>query len=270
MNNNLLDKLIQQEKDFLNSEFLAPVTSNNVNVRVNGIIRSFLITPPTYRGFGVFKPKNNKYAGLVREATRAEQQRYFDCLPRLILIVCSVERGSGLLFIKDGRFKIQGEVPIKFLTNVQLFDTVDVRFDGFNFWFERHNRAADRQKENSLREQLNKTINKPPFVKIDNAYNDAYQIALADKKKATLQTIEGKLNAYTSRANASLIGYRERSDGYSVDFEVDGEEFTSTVDKNFRVVSAGICLSGHDADFDLQQLVTVIREGQHRHLINRY
>lgn len=263
MNQSLLNKLIEEERSFQQSEFIAPVFSNQVNVRVAGIIQQLSVAP--INNFGVFKV-NGKSAIFVRNTTLSEKIRYLQALPRLIFIISSIERGSGLLFINDGRFKIVGEVPIKLLDNVQLFDIIDVRFDGFNFIYERQNRNVGGIHCNVIRQYL--TENKSTKL-VSSKFQEAYTIAITDKKAKILETVEGRLTAYTERANAKLVGYRERNDGYSVEFTVDGERYTSTVNKNFRVVSAGICLSGYDANFDLQSLVTVIREGQNRNLIHR-
>ena len=58
-----------------------------------------------------------------------------------------------------------------------------------------------------------------------------------------------------------MQSYLERPDGYTVEYTVDGHAHRSVVDRELRVVAAGICLSGGDRNFDLTSLVDVIREG---------
>jgi hypothetical protein len=63
-----------------------------------------------------------------------------------------------------------------------------------------------------------------------------------------------------------LIEYLERGDSYRVTYRVDGQRFTSSVNKeDLSVQIAGICLSGEDREFDLASLVGVLREGEQGH-----
>jgi hypothetical protein len=269
MDNKLLEKLVEQERDAMEKDFLAPVFYSTVKVRICGVIHEFKIKPATYRGFGIFRPLNYKEARYVRDANIGEKQAYLERFPALTFVVCSQERKTAILFIDDGRFKIKGEVPIALLEDAQLFDVIKVRFDGATFWYERHDGSTRVADELRLRiNEKNPTI--PP------AYSEVYKIILADREKEFLASTEGRIKSHVNRADGKFLGYKERPDGYSIDYEVNGHKFTSTVDKNLRVVSAGICLTDHetgikhDSDFDLQSLVTVIREGQNTRQIVRW
>ena len=58
----------------------------------------------------------------------------------------------------------------------------------------------------------------------------------------------------------SLREFHDRGDFWLVEWTTrDGERHTSAIaKKELTVVSAGICLSGRDRDFDLQSLVGVV------------
>jgi hypothetical protein len=63
------------------------------------------------------------------------------------------------------------------------------------------------------------------------------------------------------RGGGTLESYSDRGEEWLVDWRTpDGELHGSLVDKrDLSVVSAGICLSGRDNDFDLTSLVGVVR-----------
>ena len=72
-----------------------------------------------------------------------------------------------------------------------------------------------------------------------------------------------RLRDNLSHAGARLVDYLERTDSFRVTYLVDGQQYTSSVDKrDLTVQSAGICLDGTDRNFDLASLVGVLREGQ--------
>lgn len=246
---------------------MAPVIDGSVKVRIDGIVSTFLIRPASYRGYGVFAPIDRKYARFVRDATIVEQGAYLGLFPRLTMVVTSQERKTGLLFIDDGRFKIEGEVPIRFLDNAQTFNIVYVRFDGTNFWYDSPAPMLGLDTPRKLRELLPIYKGSTP---IPSKYVEAFKIAVKERDEATMASTEGRIRTAVERAGGKYREHVERADNFSVTYEVDGEQYTSTIDKNLRVVTAGICLSGHDRTFDLQSLMSVIREGQNKELIYRF
>jgi hypothetical protein len=87
------------------------------------------------------------------------------------------------------------------------------------------------------------------------------------KEDRMKQTLQGDVE----HAGGKLIGVAEKSDHFSVTYNVDGEQFTSMVSKNpqHNVISAGICLLGNDKKFTLKNLITVVREAQQKHIVHR-
>lgn len=69
---------------------------------------------------------------------------------------------------------------------------------------------------------------------------------------------EHRLCAALAHAGADLREYQIRGDAYRVVYEVDGRRQASVVSRDDLTVQvAGICLSGHDRQFDLKSMVGV-------------
>ena len=81
---------------------------------------------------------------------------------------------------------------------------------------------------------------------------------------------KGRIESALSHSGAKLVSYREQDTGYTVEINVDGHTYRPLVDKNLRLLNAGICLNGTDRNFDLCSFVGVLREGHERDLIYRF
>ena len=76
LNQELL-RLAREQTDLLSSEFVAPVTPGcNVLVRLGGHWCSMMIVPPSFQGWGVFRPLTRTVAVFSRDATPAERAAY--------------------------------------------------------------------------------------------------------------------------------------------------------------------------------------------------
>src|SRR5579859_4125217 len=76
MNHELL-RLAREQTDLLSSEFLAPVKPGcNVLVRLGGHWCSMMIVPPSFEGWGVFRPLTRNVAVYCRDATPDERAGY--------------------------------------------------------------------------------------------------------------------------------------------------------------------------------------------------
>ena len=225
----------------------------------------------------------------MREASLAERRKYLELFPRVRLIACrrtaagwfacSANRG-------DARFQIDGLVPIRIASDVQQFDTLIARFDGAQFWFDELDIRANPTQARDLRESLEQRA-LPEDVKSSGlsaeqraAFELCYWLSAAGRQNRrsrapTQRNIEieqsinygdpvrSRLTDSLSHAGARLVSYVERNDSYQIIYEVNGQNYTSAIDKdNMTVFSAGICLAGEDEKFDLTSLVGVLREGQ--------
>ncbi|MBA7608072.1 hypothetical protein ES703_15247 [subsurface metagenome] len=162
--------------------------------------------------------------------------------------------------------------PILLASGVQLFDSIIARFDGASPWFQMRDSRSNPAMAEYLRECLEKKIPVEKLRKpgLNPVHKKAYewQTFLREKKIGEL-TLE-KIKRAVDHGGGEFKSYIEREDSYTVVFALGDEDFRTTVRKdNFAVISAGICLDGHDHKFDLQSLIGVVREGQEEQLIHR-
>lgn len=276
---NSLDKLAAQEKEFFASSIMAPVTYRRpIRVKISNIVMSLKVYPEKYTGWGVFTPIDYKSVKFSRKASLSERQEYLKLFPkvRMIAVLKDGHTWKGIMGNRgDSRFKIVGLVPISLPEEIQAFDTITASYDGKNFWYNEHESSSDIKHAAYLRESLIKLVD-PEKLDLDgltleekDAYFHAYQPAKAADIEARRDKTEDKIKKAIKDAGAIYRSYIERGNSYTVEYTVDGQTHKSVINKNFNVESAGICLAGGDKAFDLQSLVSVVREGIHKRLIHR-
>jgi hypothetical protein len=283
-----LDRLAKAEGALVGSQFLAPVLRGlGVGVRIVGVRCTLAVAPRDFEGWGAFEAVSYDRAKLVREMTMSERRRYLTLFPAVRMILC---RRDGRHWLglpasrADSRFAIEGLVPVRFVEEGEVFETVLARFDGGQFWFESVDDRADPAAAPLLRESLGGMIEPGAVRRLGltaeqraayaleycarleaaeaarEAAEAEHQALLVDQRQAT----ETRLRAALRHAGADLRDYAERGDVYRVSYQVDGRRHTSVVRKDdLTVVTAGVCLSGGDRHFDLASLVGVLREGEH-------
>ena len=264
----ILNRLEAAESDFLQREVLAPVLpGRGVVVRIAGIICTLAVTGKRFAGWGVLRPQTLKTAALVRPATLAEVAAYLKLFPALRLIVVAragrqwyalpasqVERG----------IQLNGPAPVLLAeAGIQPVETVVARFDGHFFWYERRDSRSNPALAAYLREALDAgtptgALRKSGLSPEERAAYDWARALVAEAERAG---VAGRLAAALAHAGGRLIAFTERDDSYTVAYQVGDERAVSTVRKgDLSVLTAGICLSGHDARFDLTSMVSVMRE----------
>ncbi len=269
----VLARLAAAEERFLASEFLAPVLSGGlVTIRIAGVICTLRIQPLEFEGWGVFRPQSHAEANLVRTAKMAERQRYLELFPlvRLILSCRAEEQWHALPAHRaDSRFQIDGVIPVRLVEDANLFEVIEARFDGTQFWYAGPDSRWDPAMANYLRQELGQLT--PPeklhrsglTAEERAAYALSYWPRFEATEEARRSREEERLRGALEHAGAKLQDYVERHDVYTVTYEVNGQRHVSAVaKKDLAVQVAGICLSGQDQNFDLQSLVGVIREAQ--------
>jgi hypothetical protein len=274
----IIDKLSNEEDQFLHSEFLSPVINNKpIQVKISGIIMQMYTAPKNFQGWGVFKPKDRNTAKFVRAPSMTERRKYLKLFPTIRLI--AHHQNDHMWYgtnanTSDTRFKISGSVPVYLAQEVQLFDTICVRFDGNICWFDEVDPRKSPKSAMYLREALSK-FTKPNLLEGISkeelqAYQIAYKIEYENSEEAKKEQATNRIKIALERSGATYKSHIERDDTFTIEYQIDGNTHKSTVEKEtLSVLSAGICLSGYDKDFDLQSLVCVIREGHKRnHIVN--
>jgi hypothetical protein len=275
MDKKLFTKLAKEEQDFFSTEFLSPVLQRQpIRIKIAGIVLNLKVQPDSFEGWGIFESADQKTARFLREPTMIQKQRYLDLYPRFSFIVCN--QGKRVFGIPahqfDSRIQIQGRVPILLTQEVRLFDCIDVRWDGQNFWYDKPTSGRSVKFATELRDALAQELEaeKLEISGITSEERMAYQLAFIESIELRRDQKEERLKKAIERGGAEFISYVERGNTYTVEYFVNGARHRSVVDSDtLRVTSAGICLSGRDRDFDLQSLIGVVKQGEERGLIYR-
>jgi hypothetical protein len=265
------NRLAEAEQRFLASEFLAPALGGGeVHVRIAGVINRLRMSPPDFRGFGIFRPASASAATLIRPATLAQRREYLALFPLVRLILCRREQGQWLALSAhrgDQRLQIAGLVPLRMAEEAQQFDIVRARFDGTSFWFESLDSSRDPATAAYLRQQFAQGID-PNLLERPGLTPEerlAYTLCLIQETVARRPDAAAdparRLREALAQAGAELVDYLERGDGYRVTYTIGGQQHVSAVRKDDLTIQvAGICLSGLDGEFDLTSLVGVLRQ----------
>jgi hypothetical protein len=275
-----LDRLAGAERAFLEQEFLAPVLRGaGVQVRIAGVRCQLKVEPGDFEGWGVFRPASHSLARLVRAASMAERRRYLELFPAVALILCRKDSRDWSALPanrSDGRFEVEGGIPVRLAEEGDAFDTVRARFDGSQFWFDEADGRADPGAAAYLRQSLAALLEPARLDRpgLTAGQREAYAHAHAERLRQEFEDEqargEGRVRSALAHAGAQLRDFADRGDVYRVTYTVDGRRHTSVVNKSdLTVQSAGVCLSGGDRAFDLHSLVGVLRDGERRGEIRR-
>ena len=264
----ILNRLEAAENDFLQRDVLAPVLpGRGVIVRIAGIICMLAVTGKRFTGWGVLRPQSLKTAALVRPATLAEIAAYLKLFPALRLIVVAREGRQWYALSanqSERGIQLSGAAPVLLAeAGIQPFETVVARFDGHFFWYERRDNRRNPALAAYLRAALDAGTPTADLRKsgLSPQERSAYEWAGALVAEAERAGVTGRLAAALAHAGGRLIAFTEREDSYTVAYQVGDERAVSTVRKgDYSVLTAGICLSGQDARFDLTSMVSVMRE----------
>jgi hypothetical protein len=273
----ILNKLEAEERGFLERELLAPVLLGRpVSVRIAGVVCALRVEAASggsageqrAEGWQILRPLALDRARIVRPATLAEVRAYLRLFPAVRLIVVARDRRMWYALPAsrgDSRFSLSAPAPMLLAdAGLRPFETAIARFDGRFFYYQLRDGRRNPALAAYLRAALAAAtppadLRKPELSAEERA---AYTWAWGILEAARRDRVEVRLGDALAHAGAQLRAVLERDDVYAVTYTVGEERHTSIVRKNdLTVLTAGICLSGRDADFDLASLVGVLREG---------
>ncbi|MBI2875318.1 MAG: hypothetical protein HYY20_00360 [Candidatus Tectomicrobia bacterium] len=269
----LLAQVAAEEDAFRQTTFLAPcVRGGQVRAKVVGLVYTFAPQPRNFEGWGIFQPVSERMAAVIEEASLPQVAEYLRLLKPLRLRLAHALRGQTWLAYpvneSDARQRL-GEarpVPIHLVSDGAQFEPVVARWDGGGLWYEEIDRRDDPTMAESLRDALRK-VTPPEAVRFKGmtpemrtVYGVAAQQANAFQSMMQQRRDEARLRDALRMGGGELRTFDDRGDFWRVEWTTrDGEHHTSAIAKgDLTVISAGICLSGKDRDFDLQSLVGVV------------
>ncbi|HJR06909.1 MAG TPA: hypothetical protein VJ842_06615 [Pyrinomonadaceae bacterium] len=278
----LINTLSAREESMRGEQFLAPcVGGGRVRVSVDGLVQTFRPRPRDFEGWGIFQPVDDRKAQVVGEATIAQVANYLRMLKPLRVRLAERLRGQTWLAYPANRedarrqFGAGGELKVNLVREASRFEQVVAYTDGRNWFYGELDRRADARVSERLRTLLRQRV-EPRYITwkgITPEIRAAYQIAteftpafhhLRQRRTAALsrQAQERRLRDALALNGGQLVDYEEEGDSWRVRWQTRyGEEHTSTVAKrDLTIISAGICLSDQDSDFDLQSLVGVVEK----------
>ncbi len=270
----MINKLALEEERVLSRSFVAPVVpGGQVSVQIGGIAYNMTLTDPSFEGWAVLK-SSGKSATVCGAPTLEQIKEYLHFLPRFRIVLLDEfdNRWWGLqASTADSRAQIAGPIPIRFVQRVGTFETICARFDGAAFWYESTDRRRDPSIARSLRQSLQEDV-EPEKLRVLGAVPQervAYRMLWLKKHpelggliRRAPQTDAQRIEDALTYAGAQLDGFWSQGiDRVSVRYIVDGAVHVSEIrPSDLGVISAGICLSGQDQNFDLTSLVGVMRE----------
>lgn len=276
---NLINSLGEKEKNIKKERVISPVFQNReIIARIDGIVCRLRI-PKVTDGWWKFKPRNLKSATVDEEASFFERDQYLQLMTKVRMVL--VYKKDGIYFgvpQKNNKIGLSESslVPIYLVSDdeVQSFSWINARFDGANFWYQEPDFRSDPSKADYLRKAFEDVI-KPDKIRYSGLTVEekiAYTLRYQFDDEAKKASAEYQIQKDVEFAGGSFVRYVERNDHYSVTYKVGRQQYTSyvTKDASHHVLTAGICLSGHDRDYDLTSLITVLKEGQRRGLIYRF
>lgn len=271
----LLNQLAAQEQQLSSTYFLAPcVRGGLVRTRVAGMIYTFTPQPRNFEGWGIFQPANEKTADVIEEPSLPQVAEYLQQLKPLRLRLAHIlQRQTWLAYpVNEGdmqqRWGTVKPVAVHLVTDGARFEPIVARWDQCSWWFDDIDRRSDPLIVEQLTQQLNKVTlpEELRFKGITPEMQTVYDIAAQQAKEfeglKQQRHDEKRLREALRLGGGELQQFRDRHDTWWVEWTTaDGERHTSAIAKHdLTVVSAGICLSGQDRNFDLHSLVSVVEQ----------
>jgi hypothetical protein len=268
----ILNQLATQEAKLLDTQFLAPCVRNGrVRTRAGGMVYTFKPKPRNFEGWGIFQPVNEKIVRVVDEPSLPQMAEYLQLLiPIRLQLACLLQGQTWLAYpVNESDAKqrtgVAKPVPVHLVTEGSQFEPIVARWDGHSWWFEEIDRRADPLPSEELKAAFKKLILpfEVRFKGMTPEMQTVYELAAQNLKDFDPKVRnEKRLQQALKMGGGELQDFRDRDDYWLVEWTSrTGERHSSAIAKNdLTVISAGICLSGEDRNFDLQSLVGVVED----------
>jgi hypothetical protein len=162
------------------------------------------------------------------------------------------------------RFRLQVPLIVRLVDGGQPFERVIGRVEGTTIWYDEPDRRGDPALAEELRARLASERNDPGVKSLGQGEQVAYALRRSTALLSTLRTREAadqaRVRAALALGGARLVGIERTEWGVRVTWEREGQRRVTIVDDRLQVISAGICLSDRDGDFDLTSIVGVMRQ----------
>lgn len=257
--------------------FLAPyLPGGKVAVRIKGVVYQLKVSAPgplARGGFGLFRISKPGVAEIVEVASKMQTDKYLKLLPRLAMVLIDEYQGRWWALqanTSDTRIELREPVPVQFVERGVRMEQIYARFDGSHFFYESVNRRRDASVARKLRDALNDDVD-PDEVKVPTltpSEHLAYRILYLDKHPlatgdgARQRTDLDRMRDALEHTGANLDAFWDAGNGVArVRYTFAGQTHTADVNlADLTLVTAGVCLQGHERDFDLASLVGVMEQ----------
>lgn len=265
----LLKQLSAMEREWRSTEFIAPcVAGGKIRVKISGLVSTLKIEPRDFQGWGIFQAVDDSNAVLITAADPLEIEQYLEQFIAIRFHLAYPLTGQTWLAypVNEGDAKKRlGKVqptPIYLVTEGRAFEQIVTRFDGNCCWFAEIDRRSNPETAEQLQLALQQRL-EPEELKLKGITPELRTVySLAWQQIPEVASEQKRLEKALKKGGGELKQYQDRGDYWTVEWKTgDGEEHWSAIAKSdLTVISAGICLSGRDRDFDLQSLVGVIEQ----------
>jgi hypothetical protein len=259
----LIATLARDEAALAGQEFLAPLAQGGrARLRLRGLICELAVAGAR-PGWWVCRARDARHAEVVGEAQPWQRGDYLALWPELRLVLLEPLRHGDWLALPFNasdaaqRFGLAGPVVVRLVEGGQPFELIVGRVEGQAIWYDAPDRRGDPAQAEILRAALADGREVRELARLSQGERAAY-LLLASRHAS--QRTDRQLRAALAIGGATLLGYERAGAELRVTWERDGQRSVTLLTPELAVVSAGICLSGQDARFDLASIVGVVRD----------
>jgi hypothetical protein len=270
----LIKEIAAEENKLSTTQFIGPcVRGGKVRTRVAGMVYTFTPKPRDFEGWGIFQPENTQTATVMEEPSLPQIAEYLQRLkPLRLRLAYQLQRQTWVAYpVNEADMQQCGycqPVAVHLVSDGAQFETIVARTDTATWWFDECDRRADPVIAEQLKHQLKQVVLSQDlrFKNLTPEMRIVYDLVAQQTKEffanRQQRQDEKRLKEALRMGGGELNEFRDRSDSWLVEWTTsDGERHASAISKtDLTVISAGICLSGEDAKFDLQSLVGIVEQ----------